>query len=180
MNFSKKVISFITILLVAIATVLGILLLSGSKDFWASIIWGIGVIAMIPSFIYACNGYKKDVAVYYKAFMGLYTLSALITFIADIVNTIAKGTPFVSTIICVVVLINYLILTFAKDFGKQKSMITAFCILGAQLIRFARMLIHYNNDNVIFLSASLNLIVAIVACLFVYAKYQDKTERGAK
>ena len=180
MNFSKKVISFITIILVVIATALGILLLSKSNSPWATPIWIIGLIAMIPSFIYACNGYKKDVAVYYKAFMGLYALSALITFIADIVGTIANGTPFVSTVICVVVLANYLILTFAKDLGKQKSMITAFCILGAQLIRFARMLIHYINNNIIFLSASLNLIVAIVACLFVYAKYQDKTERGAK
>lgn len=182
MNLSKKTISFITIILVLIAVALGMtLLLSESKNLWVTVSWIISLIAMIPSFIYACNGYRKDVAVYYKTFMGLYALNALITLIVDITKTVGSTySSYFSTVICAIVFIDYLILTFAKDFGKQKSMAVALCILGAQLISFIRMLISFTKINGIFVSASLNLVVAIVAFLFVYAKYQDKAERGAK
>ena len=185
MNSSSKIgksISAITILLVVVAAVLaGIVLFSGEYSIMRFISKVISLIAMIPCFVYACKGYKKDVAVYYKAFMGLFALSALITLITDIIDTVANSYPsYFSTVICAIVLIGYLILAFAKDFGKQKSMITAFCILGAQLISFVRMLVKFGGVTSIILSACLNLIVSIVACLFVYAKYQDKAERGTK
>lgn len=181
MNSSKKTISYITILLVVVATVLaGIWLFIGNGKPLNIICRIVSLIAMVPSFIYACNGYKKDVAVYYKAFMSLYALSAAIMFATDLKDTLSAGSSYFSTIICAIVLIDYLILAFAKDFGKQKSLAVAYCVLAAQLISFIRMLIKFSSIPGIVISACLNLIVSVVACLFVYAKYQDKAERGAK
>ena len=181
---TNKTISVITILLVVIAVVICVaLLLFGTKKVWNIIAWVFALIAMIPSFIYACNGYRKDVAVYYKAFMGLYSLNALISLISSIATTISVGgiySSYLSAVSHFIVLVGCLILIFAKDFGKQKSMITAFCILAAQLFSFVRMLVKFCDVLNIVLGASMNLIVAIVICLFVYAKYLDKAARGTK
>lgn len=179
---TNKTISVITIILGVIAVAIGVVLLFfGVKNVWQTIAWIVGLIAMIPSFFYACNGYRKDFAVYYKAFMGLYSLSALITLASGLIICVTGNYPsYLSSVSNFIVLIGCVILTFVKNFGKQKSIITAFCILAAQLVSFIRMLVLYINNLNIFLNASMNLVVAIVICLFVYAKYLDKAERGTK
>ena len=141
----------------------------------------IGVIGLIMGFIYAFNGYKKDDAKYYKWFMYIYAVNSLVSVIVPVLDANKERPLTLLTIFGIINLICICLLTFVKDFGKTKSFVSIGIVLLINVVRFISILFAANESNTSIITASLeNLVLAIIAFMFVVCKFADKASRGAK
>lgn len=137
----------------------------------------LNILAALAGFIYVYGRYKKNEAVYYKLFMLLVCLEAIF----DLVATQANGyTNPVSVIIRTIICVNLVILTFAKDLGRQTSIGLAAAVLCVSLFNAARILSLYSNTFGIITGVVISLALALLVLLLVIGKYMDKAERGTK
>ena len=140
----------------------------------------LGILAVLSGFVYVLGGYKKNDAVYYKLFMLLVCLEAVFTLIVDLMVTPAKGyTSPVSGILRTIICVDLVILTFAKDLGKQTSIGLAGAVLGVSLFNIIRLTVLYSSFGII-ADAAAGLALAPLVLLLVIGKYIDKAERGTK
>ena len=132
-------------------------------------------IALIFGLFYSFNGYKKDAAKYYKAFMYLYLFSSLFSFIASISG---DKTNIIIVITNVVILLSAAALAFAKDLGESKSNTLSLVILALNIVKMFVVISTTGVSLAVTLHFS-NLVLACILCVFVSAKYADKQSRGA-
>ena len=133
------------------------------------------IIAMVFGLFYSLNGYKKDAAKYYKAFMYLYLFSSLFSFIASISG---DKTNIIIVITNVVILLSAAALAFAKDLGESKSNTLSLVILALNIVKMFVVISTTGVSLAVTLHFS-NLVLACILCVFVSAKYADKQSRGA-
>ena len=136
------------------------------------------IVALLYGLIYSLNGYKKDASKYYKTFMYLYLLSTVITLILTFFVAINELRKYGILVIIanVVILLSLTILAFAKDLGEKKSNGLALVILGASIFKLCIV-----TKTISYISIAFdNLMLACILCVFVSAKYTEKTSRGAK
>jgi len=139
----------------------------------------IGAIGLISGLIYAFNGYKKDAAKYYKLFMYTYVVISIISLIVEIVASKTMGVRALQFSFVIIPFICICLLAFVKDFGKTKSITAIGIVLLINVIRFARAIIKNTDLNISTVSLG-NLVLAIIAFIFVVCKYADKEARGTK
>ena len=177
-NNNLKTVGYINAVLIIFALVLRLVSFASIPTF-GKVESIICIIALIFGLIYSLNGYKKDASKYYKAFMYLYLLSTVITLILSLfvaINELRKYGILV-VIANVVILISETILAFAKDLGEKKSNGLALAILAISIFK----LCFVTTKTISHISIAFdNLILAIILCVFVSAKYADKASRGAK
>ena len=158
-------------------------------DFSSKTLFAIGdtlvcVIALISGLVYAFNGYTKKKAMSYKTFMYLYAISSVFS-IANMYYEIvdhldSSKLPAFQILILVVhglICVGILLLANVENLGKKASLGIAYAIVLSNIVLFARALIV--TPEYIILTFS-NLLLAVVASLFVNGKYIDKDSRGAK
>lgn len=134
------------------------------------------IFALVFGLIYSLNGYKKDVAKYYKIFMYLYLVSSVLSLMAPLVEPILTTINIFVVTINVALLILVFALAFIKDLGVNKSTNIAMVILLLNIIKLL-----YNVANKITIpSGFANLVLPCISCVLVSAKYKDKESRGAK
>ena len=141
----------------------------------------INVIALLCGLLYSLNGYKKDVAKYYKAFMCLYALGSLISFISPLRRFGFSPTNQTNLvhIIHFVVLVCTCLLALVKDFGEHNSKATALVLLVMNGVILVNDLISGAIVDVDYVSLSI-FVQAIITYVLVSQKYADKEFRGAK
>ena len=129
------------------------------------------IVALIFGLFYCLSGYKKDAAKYYKAFMYLYLFSCIFSLVASCDGSV------LSIIANVLILVSAFILAFVKDLGEKKSNGLALAILGVSIIKLCLVI----TKTIPHISVAFaNLMLTCILCVFVSAKYADKTSRGAK
>ena len=136
-------------------------------------------IALIFGLFYSLSGYKKDAAKYYKAFMYLYLVSSLLSFIASIASVLVEDKSTVLIVANAVVLVAVFILAFIKDLGAKKSIVLALAILVISVVKMCFVVLTTTALSLISIHFA-NLMLACILCVFVAAKYADKKSRGAK
>ena len=133
------------------------------------------LLALISGLVYCLNGYKKDVAKYYKAFMILY----LISNISSIAMSILHASNIILIIANAVIIICVAFLALGKDLGEKKSNSFALVVLAINAIKLIYNIVA--NPTVGTVRGGItSLILACILCMFVSAKYADKASRGAK
>ena len=138
-------------------------------------------IACIAGLVYVLYGCKKDVAKYYKLFLLLFSFVTLLNVITYLFALKARGfdsniSAVLGTAICVIAMV----LTFAKDLGKNNSMGLAYAMIAVGAVNSIRMFVLYSDILGPMVSAAKNLIMVIIGFLFVIEKYIDRASRGAK
>ena len=136
-------------------------------------------ITLLFGLFYSLSGYKKDAAKYYKEFMYLFFASSILS----LCSTLYIGSSSLTSSGLVIIISNAIIfiisfvLAFIKDFGLAKSNILALVVLLLNIVKLVLVL----KTSISFISIGFaNLILACILCIFVSAKYADKTSRGAK
>ena len=138
------------------------------------------ILAVLSGLAYVLGRYKKNDAVYYKLFMFLNCLSSVMILARDLILTQTDGyTSPVSGILRTIICVDLVILTFAKDLGKQTSIGLASAVLGVTIINAVRLIILYGTFGII-ADAAVALPLALLVLLLAIGKYLDKTERGTK
>ena len=139
------------------------------------------ILALIAGLIYSLMGYTKAVANYYKVFMLLYAINSAESIIPPVVGALNAGKTVVLlfALVPAIIMICALILAFAKDLGKEKSTTLSWIILAVSI---AKVVLEFClPDGIHHLTATIAyLIQAIIAFVFVAAKYADKKSRGTK
>ena len=174
-----KVLFVISLIFLAVAFVLSVIRLFKPVENAAVLTYiklAFNILAVLAGFVYVLGGYKKNDAVYYKLFMLLVCLEAIF----DLVATQADYTSPVSGILRTVICVDLVILTFAKDLGKQTSIGLAAAVLGISLFNTVRMLVIYGTTFGIITGVVIGLALALLVLLLVIGKYMDKAERGTK
>ena len=144
----------------------------------------VNALAFICGIIYAWKGYTKQAAGYYKAFILLTMLAAVVLAVLNYMNQ-GFGTGTVLMIIRIIILA---VLAFGKDLGKKRTWML-FWVLVA--VDFLYSIISYMfpgaldvTDNVmtVFRMESLfsRLIMDVTIALAIRGKYVDKEARGTK
>lgn len=179
-NNNLKTVGYINAVLIVIAIVIRVF---GSSlgDVAYKVDAVICILALIAGLIYSLMGYTKAVANYYKVFMLLYAISSAESIIPPVVGALNAGKAVVLlfALVPAIIMICALILAFAKDLGKEKSTTLSWIILSVSIVKVV--LEFCLPDGIHHLAATIAyLIQAIIAFVFVSAKYADKASRGAK
>lgn len=90
------------------------------------------VVALLYGVIYALSGYKKEDAKYYKAFMFLFLVSSILSFIASvylitIISTIGFNLKTIEAVLNFVIIVCSAVLAFGKNLGKKIYDIVIYC-----------------------------------------------------
>lgn len=133
------------------------------------------ILALMFGLLYSLNGYKKDAAKNYKAFMYLYFISNAFALTAPLAIEV-DALILVSNIIMFVLVF---ILTFIQNLGVKKSTNVSMVILIITIIKFLYAVVKL-GDSLSIYSGFSSLALSCVLCVFVSAKYKDKASRGTK
>lgn len=135
--------------------------------------------AFVASFIYLIKGYKKDADKFYKLFMWFLGISIIISYTSFI--NLGMSLPILRSFVTVMILVAFIFIIGANDYGKVKSNIISITLAILNIINIAMIFNTTNyilNPNVVI--AIGQLFLALTATLMVWVKYQDKESRGAK
>ncbi|MDO4941090.1 MAG: hypothetical protein Q4E33_05315 [Erysipelotrichaceae bacterium] len=140
----------------------------------------LGAIVLICSLnfllLYLISGFTKGYAKLYKAALLLGSLNALFVTMASV----NESSQYIAVMFCALSFGLYMVLAFAKNFGKVKSLIFCAIVILCRISGLVSNIISYGSildDHVILIGSQLALSLAIFTATF--AKYVDKTERGA-
>ena len=179
-NDNLKKAGYFNAVLIAIAIVLRLI---NFKDIslYAKIDAAVCVISLLFGLLYSINGYSKDVAKDYKMFMLFYAISAMVSIIVpvlDLLNVGIGSLKFVSVAIDAITTTCAFMLAFGKDLGYEKSIKYVTLALSVSIIKLLLNIVKLDFTHSI--PSSAHLIQAIIAYVFVSAKYKDKEARGTK
>lgn len=144
------------------------------------------IFALISGIIYLAFGYKKNAAVYYKAFMVILVVVQAIICYRQMTGAISPDAVQASFIaICnIVSFIMLVILATGKDLGKAKAYVVASILLVCRLSILILDLIVFRGMLrfviAIISFAVSDVLLAGTAFFMVTGKYLDKDARGTK
>lgn len=142
------------------------------------------IVGLIAGLVFAFNGYKKSSADMYKIYMVIYAVALIINAVAGIFisNNMPSWTfpDYLGMTLIVISIVAILILVFVKNLGKKISealvlynMIATCGFSLYQIIILGDIASYYS----IYIG---NILLSIIAYIFVKLKYVDKASRGAK
>ena len=135
-----------------------------------------GLIACAAATAYALLGYKKDAAKFYKIFMVMYALSALLSALPCFLS--GQG-GIIDKVAAILTVIGALILAFVKDLGEQKTLIIADILAILYAVVFIYKIFTAENFFMDAQASFTGLVLSILAIIFIKGKYIDKHSRGS-
>lgn len=140
------------------------------------------IVALFLGGLYLLFGYKKNAAVYYKAFMVILVIAQAIVCYRQTVSTISILPSAV--ILNIISLIMLVVLATGKDLGKARSYLIVTILLVCRLTILTLDIIYFrgatNTGFSVFSYAVSNVLLAGTAAFMVTGKYLDKAARGTK
>lgn len=144
----------------------------------------IGKITIIVHFIayffgllYAFSGYKKDASKYYKLYMFLFSVSEIMSTISVVLR---KEPSTISTLLTGLCAVFALILTFGKDLGKNTTLSICAICLSIHIYNLIHILINSQTKFQAITNSLSNIVLVVIALVFIIAKYENKALRGSK
>lgn len=177
-----KTTGFINAVLIIVVMMLGIVLLFSDKfDITAKFSIPFDIVTLAIGLVYALKGYQKTAANYYKLYMLCGALSYLVSLTCAFEGNPDSIARYVGIIGLIVNVVLMLVLAFAKDLGRQKSItiaITTFGINIMQMIMFAVREEMQGSSFPIVVNVLQLIVISVITCVFVLAKYTEKASRG--
>ena len=133
----------------------------------------VNVLALFCGIVYMLRGSGKDVAGLYKTFLLLVTLGLIARLVSRFVF------PGFDAMACLMIasILMLLILTFAKDLGKTKTLCVYYVLLALDLV--AAILLFDKREALSCIASGLTRLVLDGSIgLAIFAKYKDKAARG--
>lgn len=142
----------------------------------------VDILACVAAFVYCIRGQSKRVAIFFKAFCALFTLSVAIILILDFQYAYKARTSDIKSILNLVFLaiafLSMCIITLGRDIGKKWSYLLATLVLVAScgvvvILFFQEVRTAYLMLNIF------RLFFPIILFANIVAKYKDKEARGS-
>lgn len=133
-------------------------------------------VAYFAGMTYAFNGYKKDSAIYHKAFMLCLSLSEILSLVDKINRPESSTFSVILSGICVAI---SFVLLFGKDLGSKFSISICSLSLAIHIYNFFHVLINSTSKFQAVTGPISDSIMLIIALVFIVAKYEDKKMRGS-
>ena len=177
-----KAIGIVNSIAIVVCIALRLASLSQASTLLAKIDLFACVIALTFGLFYSLSGYKKDSAIYFKAFVYLYAATSILSFATAIISLMVDGS-FVfdlntaKIIIHAIVTICISILAIGLDLGKKKSLQLTYAILLLNIVKLIISLVSKTQFAIISSDVS-NVLLTCTLLVFVCAKYVDKQSRG--
>lgn len=177
-----KATGIINAILIVIVMIFGIVLLCSDKfDVMAKFSIPFDMVTLAIGLVYALKGYQKAAANYYKFFMVCGALSYFISLVCAFQGNPNSTARIIGLIPLIINIILMIILAFAKDFGRTKSILVAvatFALNVFLLIMFAIREEVSGSSFPIVINISQLIVISIITCVFVQAKFLEKSYRG--
>ena len=133
------------------------------------------ILVCVFAIYYVVAGCKKDEgANYFKAFMNLYALAMLL----EVINLQAYAT--LSVVLFTLSFGALTVLSTAENLGERMSMLLACVVTLCGVAQFITFLQLETVGTALWIAMGTYLLLALQCILMVYAKYQDKKQRGSK
>lgn len=133
----------------------------------------ITTISLVFALIYISFEYKKNVSLFYKLFIGFYTVSQLFKF----PSAIKMGGLF--EVILIAITFGMLcVLLIALNLGKWKSLSLACVVVVCSVCHLVKMFVSPTGKNAMNLGGIAYFVLSVVLLMVILAKYIDKDERG--
>lgn len=178
-NKKASLLKICHIILIAIGFVLNLyLLFSTNLSILMVVMLLFRIVAFTASLIYLIKGYKKNAELFYKAYLWFLGLSTIISYTLFI--NLGIELSLFKSFITVMILVAFIYIIAAKDYGKVKSNIISITLAVLNIINII-MIFKASNNNILDLNVLLaidQLILALTMTLMVWVKYQDKDTRG--
>ena len=138
------------------------------------------MVMLLTGILYLVHGYKKNAAVYYKAFILLMVLVTLIDLITNMVCTTMNVLLIIRCALFAIKIIFLLLLAFGKDLGRKKAWIILYVIIGLDIAGMIVLLIIMSGTGFDFslIGAIAALVADVTLGLAIHGKYDDKASRG--
>lgn len=138
----------------------------------------VGMMTLIFAIYYTTFGYKKNGELFYKIFMCFFALNGVLATLL-LVGTLASAgaSEIVVIILNAAWCIMAFILTFGKDLGRRKSLTYGALTVVLNIIICIYVPLTADTPLSGFLSSFQTLIIALLALIFIYAKFEDKKAR---
>ena len=183
MEAKKKAGLIIIIALIVIAFFMQIVSLIRSEVLVTDrLLNGALIVGLLSALLYACAGYEKNVAKYYKVFMMIYAAAMVYSVVAGILyasaHGISKPVILASSIPTVIASLLAIFLAFIKNLGKKLSTMFATLILILVCCALLYRVIVLGDFAPYYSIYIGNVILTVMVFLFVKNKYADKDRRG--
>lgn len=132
--------------------------------------------ALSCGIFYLANGYSKNAAIFYKAFIFLTMLSDAFYVITMAINT---NYDFGAIIIGFVISL-LLVLTFVKNLGKEMTWLVFCAIIIANLVYGIVFERNIYALPIVIVDVIAKLVMNATLGLAIFGKYKDKEERGTE
>lgn len=160
-------------------------LFTAGKDRPEAILNGCSTMAvtvmLLTGILYLLHGYKKNTAIYYKAFILLLVLVNLMVIILDVIFANKTVLIIIKCALYAIKIILLLLLVFKKDLGREKTWIIFKMVVAVDIAALVVMLIITTTGSFDF-GSIIGVIAALVADatlgLAIHGKYADKASRG--
>lgn len=178
-NEKASLLKICHIILIAIGVALNLyLLFATNSSILMLVILLFRIVAFVLSLVYLIKGYKKNAELFYKAYLWFLGLSTIISYTLFI--SLGIELSLFKSFITVMILVAFIYIIAAKDYGKVKSNIISITLAALNIINII-MIYTASNNNILdpnVLLAIDQLILALTMALMVWVKYQDKDTRG--
>lgn len=174
-NF-KQVGIFNLLLIVLVVIYDSIRLVTGST-LMPKIVILVHFVAYFAGILYAFSGYKKEGAKYYKVFMFLVAASEILSFAGKLTRSEPSTLSVVLSGICIALM---LALALVKDLGNKLSITLCSICLAIHLYNLIYTAINAAAKFQAITGPLSDVILIIVALVFVIAKFEDKYARGTE
>ncbi len=140
------------------------------------------MVMLLTGVLYLVHGYKKNAAVYYKAFIILMVLVTLIDFITNMVCTAMNVLLIIRCTLFAIKIILLLLLAFGKDLGQKKSRYILYVIVALDIAGIVVMFIIMSDTGFDFslVGAIAALVADVTLGIAIHGKYADKASRGSQ
>ena len=178
-NEKASLLKIYHIILITIGVVLNLYLLFATNSSILMVVMVLfRIVAFAASLVYLIKGYKKNAELFYKAYLWFLGLSTIISYTLFI--SLGIELSLFKSFITVMILVAFIYIIAAKDYGKVKSNIISITLAALNIINVI-MIFTASNNNILdpnVLLAIEQLILALTMTLMVWVKYQDKDNRG--
>jgi len=173
--------SVILVLLIAVSVVRAVLYIpqnAAQGNGWIYLVIKVlEALTFLFSLVYCFTGYKKKSARYFKLFCLTYALYATATIYGKVIYMTGSFVSVASLVTAVICCAMIWILTFVKDFGKNRSLALALIVFACE---FVNVYLALDRDIGYLITLIGKVALAAVFLIMVRAKYLDKTARGTK
>lgn len=135
------------------------------------------ILGYVTGLLYAFSGYKKDSAKYYMLFMFMLLISEVMSILNLTSRSEANIVSYILRVACILIAF---MLTFGKNLGLKTTLSICSVSLLIHIYNLVRVIINAKDKFQAATNSVSDLVLIVIALVFILAKYEDKFARGTE